>query len=140
MLQHLLTMFISWAPFALFSTGLILCFVTFQSFKQETRALRRELLDTQTVQDATAQALQAEVDILKQGLREAEDRAGLLVAPTSPRSGFNISKRSQALRMSRLGENAGNISTALRLPRREVDLLLKVQKIVITSSDHADKA
>lgn len=135
MLQHLLTMFLAWCPFALFSAGLLLCFFTFQSFKQETRGLRREVLEKQIARDASVQALQADLEVLKRGLRDAEDRAGILVAPTAPRSGFNISKRSQALRMSRLGENAENISVALNLPRREVELLIKVQKIVISSSD-----
>ncbi len=135
MLQNILTLPVQWAPFALFASGLILCFFTFQSFKQEMRKVRRELQEKQADRDTTIQALQSEMEILKRGLREAEDRAGLLVAPTAPRSGLNISKRSQALRMSRLGENAENISTALSLPRREVDLLLKIQKIVITSSE-----
>ncbi|MGI8742881.1 MAG: hypothetical protein ACR2NN_09990 [Bryobacteraceae bacterium] len=137
MLQHLLPMFIPWAPFALFTCALTLCLFTFQSFKQETRALKREVMEKQTVRERTIQALQADVEALKRGLREAEDRAGLLVAPAAPRSGFNISKRSQALRMSRLGENSENISAALSLPRREVDLLLKVQKIVIGNSGRA---
>ena len=131
-----MTMSLQWAPFALFASGLLLCFFTFQSFKQQTVALRRELRKKQSDSEAAILALQADIEVLKRGLREAEDRAGLLVAPTQPRSGFNISKRSQALRMSRLGESSANISAALSLPRREVDLLLKIQKIVIKTSDY----
>jgi hypothetical protein len=44
-----------------------------------------------------------------------------------------MSKRSQALRMHRQGERADQIAENLSLPRQEVDLLLKVHRIVIAS-------
>lgn len=50
-----------------------------------------------------------------------------------PRAGLNLNKRSQAIRMHRRGESAEAIAAALDLPRREVDLLLKVHRIVIRS-------
>lgn len=46
---------------------------------------------------------------------------------------FNVGKRSQALRMHRRGDSPETIATALELPRGEVDLLLKVHRIVIDS-------
>lgn len=49
-------------------------------------------------------------------------------AAAAPAAGLNLSKRSQALRMSRRGDPAGRIAAALGIPRREVDLLLKVQR------------
>jgi hypothetical protein len=48
-----------------------------------------------------------------------------------PKAGFNLSKRSQALRMHRRGEAPGHIASTLELPRQEVELLLKVHRIVI---------
>ena len=53
--------------------------------------------------------------------------------PGFPRPAFNLTRRSQALRMHRHGESAGQIATALSLPRQEVDLLLKVHRIVISN-------
>jgi len=46
---------------------------------------------------------------------------------------FNVGKRSQALRMHRRGDSPEAIATALELPRGEVELLLKVHRIVIDS-------
>lgn len=125
-----------WAPFMLFASGLLLCVRLYRLVKKDNRALRSQLEEKETAWKESAQSVHAEIEALKKGLIEAEERAGLLVEPKAPRSGFNISKRSQALRMSRLGETSVNIATALSLPRREVDLLLKVQKIVIASSEH----
>lgn len=54
--------------------------------------------------------------------------------PGAPRSCMNLSRRSQALRLHRRGESPAQIARALDLPRQEVDLLLKVHEIVLTSS------
>jgi hypothetical protein len=50
-----------------------------------------------------------------------------------PKMGLNLNKRSQVLRMHRRGEAAGEIATALNLPAQEVDLLLKVHRIVVSN-------
>ena len=50
-----------------------------------------------------------------------------------PKHGLNLSKRSHALRMHRRGEGAEQIAAALELPRQEVDLLLKVHRIIISN-------
>ena len=54
-------------------------------------------------------------------------------SPGAARPGLNLSKRSQALRMHRTGENAAQIATKLELPKQEVDLLLKVHRIVLSN-------
>jgi hypothetical protein len=53
--------------------------------------------------------------------------------PAAARPGLNLSKRSQALRMHRRGESAEQIAGALQVPRQEVDLLVKVHRIVLSS-------
>jgi hypothetical protein len=53
--------------------------------------------------------------------------------PAAPRSGLNLSKRSQVLRMHRSGEAPDRIAATLAIPLQEVDLLLKVHRIVIAS-------
>ena len=50
-----------------------------------------------------------------------------------PKPGLNLNKRSHALRMHRRGEGAEQIAAALELPRQEVDLLLKVHRIILSS-------
>ena len=52
-------------------------------------------------------------------------------ALSAPRSGFNLGTRSQALRMHRRGDSPGQIAVALQVPLQEVELLLKVHRIVL---------
>ncbi len=65
---------------------------------------------------------------------DTEERTGVLVPPIPPRSGLNLNKRSQVIRMSRRGEQAEKIAASLNLPQREVELLLKVYSRVVYSS------
>jgi hypothetical protein len=46
---------------------------------------------------------------------------------------LNLSKRTQAIRLSRRGESADKIAAALNLPSREVQLLLKAQQLAARS-------
>jgi hypothetical protein len=54
------------------------------------------------------------------------------VVPASPRAGLNLCKRSQALRMHRKGDPPDRIAAALEVPLQEVDLLIKVHRIVLS--------
>lgn len=47
------------------------------------------------------------------------------------RPGFNLTTRSLALRMHRRGDDPGQIAAALQVPLQEVELLLKVHRIVL---------
>jgi hypothetical protein len=53
--------------------------------------------------------------------------------PAVARPGMNLSKRSQALRLHRRGETTDQIASEMQLPRQEVDLLLKVHRIVLST-------
>ena len=46
---------------------------------------------------------------------------------------MNLTRRSQVLRMARRGDNPEQIAAELGLPENEVQLLLKVQKILNTA-------
>ena len=62
-------------------------------------------------------------------IRSNEDRAAVLVPPSPPRSGLNWNKRAQVIRLSRQGEKPAGIASALQLPKAEVELLLKMEKM-----------
>jgi len=51
--------------------------------------------------------------------------------PAAPRPGLNLTKRSEVLRMHRHGDPPDRIAAVLEVPLQEVDLLIKVQRIVI---------
>ena len=47
--------------------------------------------------------------------------------PMLPRPGLNLSTRVHALRMLRRGEDVAHVAAALGVPRREVELMIRVQ-------------
>ncbi|MDQ6700068.1 MAG: hypothetical protein M3Z36_07765 [Acidobacteriota bacterium] len=83
---------------------------------------------------AVLQMMDGAIDCLSEQARDACERAGVLVAPAPPRSGLNLGKRSQALRLYRHGETADKIAMNLDLPRADVKLLLKVHQSVLKLS------
>jgi hypothetical protein len=83
-------------------------------------------------------AAEAAMEVVQQKLEALEQEIQLLrrhgppaAVPAPPRAGFNLEKRSHALRMHRRGEPVSQIATVLDLPVQEVDLLLKVHRIVL---------
>jgi hypothetical protein len=124
---------LSLGPYAFQAAGLIACLLIFLTLKQEIRRLKLRL-DRQQADDASsARDLKLRLEAITLRLRDSEDRAGVLVAPEPPRSGLNLTKRSQVIRMSRRGERAENIAATLSLPRGEVDLLLKINALVVNT-------
>lgn len=122
------------APLIILTGGILVCAYIFVTLKKEIQALSQRVQEQHREIQNLEQRTVAQLDDVRTGLREADERAGVLVPPWPPRSGLNLNKRSQVLRMSRHGENETNIAAALSLPRKEVELLLKVQKIVLINS------
>jgi hypothetical protein len=48
---------------------------------------------------------------------------------TAPRSGMNLNKRVQAMRLLRRGEDIAHIAAALAVPRGEIELLVRVHQV-----------
>jgi hypothetical protein len=84
-----------------------------------------------TRDDDQLKPLRESVEVLTIQLRDLQRHPHVPTPAGIPRAGFNLSKRSQALRMHRRGEAPAQIAAALELPRQEVELLLKVHRIVI---------
>ncbi|MGA2325693.1 MAG: hypothetical protein ABSH05_05340 [Bryobacteraceae bacterium] len=112
---------------ALMALGLGACLDLFLTLKRELRSARRR----QQALDAAMGQLSLEIAELRERLLESDERAATLVAPAPARSGVNLSTRSQALRMSRRGAPNQQIAAALGIPEKEVELLLKVQRIAL---------
>ena len=88
----------------------------------------------QSQQDGETRELRESVESLAGRVRELERTpAPAAAVPGMPRAGLNLNKRSQALRMHRQGEAPERIASALELPRQEVELLLKVHRIVLAN-------
>ena len=118
--------------------GLILC-ATAISLLAAHRAycLLREMNarghERQSQDDAGIQSVRDSLEALAAQLHDLQNHPPVAPTPGLPKPGLNLSKRSHALRMHRHGEGAEQIAAALDLPRQEVELLLKVHRIVLSS-------
>lgn len=81
--------------------------------------------------EAALQVMSQDLNGLSAQLDDIQQHSPFTAAPVSFRPGLNLSTRSQALHMYRKGEPPARIATALEVPFQEVDLLLKVHRIVI---------
>jgi hypothetical protein len=111
--------FILFGSYAFQAASCIVCLVVFLSLKRELQILRTRV----TRMDFTLR-----LDAMNTRLNEAEERASTPGVPSPVRRSVNLSKRSQVIRLSRRGEPVETIAATLGLPRREVELLLKVQQ------------
>ncbi len=118
---------------ALLVAGLCACVYLFISCKQELRSADKRWARRLETAGAEAESLRTELAETRERLHETEENARLLVAPQPALSGLNLSKRTQAIRMFRRGEQPDQIAAVLSLPKREVELLLKVHRIVLNA-------
>ena len=120
--------------YILLAVGLGSGLYLFIALKAELRRLERRQAESQSRTAELATALddvRRLLDGLENDLRDVERQTGMLVAPTPPRAGLNLSRRTQVLRMHRSGQENAAIAEALALPRAEVDLLIKVHRISV---------
>jgi len=113
------------------AAGLAACLYLFVTVKIELRGrevrLRAEVESTLGAAAGQLEQIEARLAELEQDLRGLEQSTPAAV----PRSGINLTTRSQVLRRRRLGEDPAQIAAALGLPRTEVDLLLKVDRVAM---------
>jgi hypothetical protein len=126
------------APFVLIGINSVLCLFFFLCLEHEMRVMKLRLRRRQSAQESATHDLKAQVAELSARVLDTEERTGVLVAPIPPKSGLNLNKRSQVIRMSRRGEQAEAIAASLNLPQREVELLLKVYGRLVYSSNEVN--
>ena len=124
-------MYLDWllnpaATYAAVATGAILCLYLFVSLKRDLSASEARSMKKLQAMEAH---WNAKMESLDERWKELSQISSLLVPPAPPRSGLNLSKRSQALQMFRRGEDPREISARLAVPKNEVDLLIKVQRM-----------
>ena len=112
-------------PYTLFGTGMGLCLYLFCSAKAELRALQKRAAEKHELLETALRQLDLKVE-----QAATSQRVGY-----PPRtSGIDLTTRTQALRMDRRGESPATIAGALGVPRNEIDLMLKVHRL-ITGTD-----
>lgn len=128
------------APDALLAAGCIFGLFFVLSFEKEIHRLKSRLLRRHEGDSAAMGELKLQLQQLHERVRDSEERAGIPIAPPAPKASLNLNKRTQVLRMSRRGERTENIAASLSLPRREVELLLKIHSLVLSSSNEKPAA
>lgn len=116
--------------YAITAIGLGLCLFLFVSLKRDLAASEARCQKKLAARETD---WQARMDGLDERWRELSQISSLLVPPPPTRSGLNLNKRNQALQMHRRGEASRDIAEALAIPQNEVELLVKVQGIVLSS-------
>jgi len=106
---------------------LVLHFTLRRTLHRSTAAVKRDL---QQVESQLAR-LRDDLSCAMTRIADAEERTGVLVPPPAPKSGLNLNRRTQVIRMSRRGDHPENIAASLGLPKQEVELLLKVHHLAV---------
>ncbi len=115
------------------AAGLVLAAAAIGLFclAQARSVLRSRTAASLSLPSAVVEVLQQKVETLEEEVRDLSRREPVTLPPALPRGGFNVEKRSQAIRMHRRGEPPSQIAACLDLPLQEVELLLKVHRIVL---------
>lgn len=108
------------APYLASACGLVLSVYLFVTLKMELRRSARR-------QQERLAALAA------RGAGTAAEREPVYI-PVSAPPGFNLQRRAHALRLLRRGQDAAHIAAALAIPRAEVELLIRVERLVTSPS------
>ncbi|MBI4874160.1 MAG: hypothetical protein HY822_05960 [Acidobacteria bacterium] len=108
---------------AALAAGLVLFLALKKEIAENDARQRRE---HQSLEQRTGR-MQASLDQLRAGLEQAERHRA-----ASPLAGMNLSRRGQTLRLHRRGERPEQIAAALGVPLSEVELLLKLQRTMVS--------
>jgi hypothetical protein len=129
-------MFLTLLPFLTVAANLILVLAIVCTLGQRVRQLRASAARQDAALKSETARLSAEIAELKTELKARlqeieEPSQSLLPAAAASTHGVNNTLRSKVLKMHRLGQSPERIAGSLRLPQGEVDLLVKVHRIVM---------
>jgi hypothetical protein len=107
-------------PYVLIVAGLSSSLALFLTLKREMRRLMFR-------QKTRIEEMMVRLDEAERPAEPVAEEVAFVPAPL--RAGLNLNKRVHAMRMMRRGEDIAHIAAALGVPRREVELLIRVQTI-----------
>ena len=124
---------LSCAAFAAAVLSTTALFVVRRQYSREEQRAQHHWAEWERKSRGTLAELAQRVDSLATELHDFGQQAGGGSPGNSAMAGLNLTKRAQALRLHRRGDSPDQIAALLGVPLQEVDLLLKVQRIVLTN-------
>ena len=130
-------MFLTLLPYLTVAANLVLVLGILLGLNQRVQQLRSLAGKQEKTLETETARLSAEITELKGQILELEQADNSLSSATASGSvavtgnSVNNTLRSKVLKMHRLGQSPDRIAGALRVPKGEVDLLVKVHKIVM---------
>ncbi len=110
--------------------ALVLAVTALCQVRSLAKTLRGKSSAAESQSASALQVLRADVESLAAQIRDSQPPQVLLAGPSR---GLNLAKRSQALRLNRHGNSPSQIAATLELPLQEVELLLKVDRIILSN-------
>jgi|GEM_PF-1112465 len=107
--------------------GVLVWWICRTSARRLQQALAQEQLQTEHLLRTAAE----EIERLEHAQKRLAQELETVRLASTPHPGMNLTRRAAALRMSRRGEQPEQIAAALKIPRREVELLLKLHRITL---------
>jgi hypothetical protein len=129
-------MFLTLLPYLTVAANLAFVLVILLGLSQRVNQLRSRTGKHEKALETESARLAAEIVELKDRILELEQASHSIVSDAAPipmatGNSVNNTLRSKVLKMHRLGQSADRIAGNLHIPKGEVDLLVKVHKIVM---------
>jgi hypothetical protein len=110
--------------YGVLAAALVAGVALFFAVKAEIRAVRRRFEESGKAAAVRLKETELAIERLREAMAETGEPPP---APLLP--GLNLTRRAQAVRMHQRGEPAATIAAALRAPRNEIELLIRLQEM-----------
>jgi len=130
---------VPYLPLVVTTATALVCLMLFMSIKVQLRGIQARLraFEENARKSATNEEL-AVADRNKKAKIPPEDDRPILV--NLPKAGLDQTARSKVLKMHRAGQSSEDIAASLRMPKGEVDLLVKVHEIELGALEQLSSA
>jgi hypothetical protein len=134
-------MLLTLLPYIALALNLILVLGLFFGLNRSVWKLRNRIGKCECKLESATVRITEGVNELSRKVSELEeaDTEPLAAGGATLANGLNTTLRSKVLKMHRMGQSRDNIADSLRVPRGEVDLLVKVHRIVMRPYEDGQK-
>lgn len=126
-----MALFMNLLPYLLWIISFSLLVALFWGMSRRMKRLRNRIGQCEARLQSDTADLMNRIASLKLRLTELEEEPPAAVPATAPAVGLDGTIRSKVLKMDRLGQSTDKIADTLHLPKGEVELLVRVHRIVM---------